>query len=37
VNEPPFVIAQLAVLVLFGVLTVLATIRFAAQQKRAAA
>ena len=36
-KEPPFVIAQLAVLVLFGVLAVLATIRFGAEPRRAAA
>jgi hypothetical protein len=36
-KEPPFVIAQLAVLVLFGALAVLATIRFGAQPRRAAA
>jgi hypothetical protein len=36
-KELPFVIAQLAVLVLFGVLAVLATMRFGAQPRRAAA
>ena len=36
-KEPPFVIAQIAVLVLFGVLAARATIRFGALPKRAVA
>jgi len=35
-KEPPFVIAQIAVLALFGVLAVLATLRFRAEAKHAA-
>jgi hypothetical protein len=35
-KEPPFVMAQLAVLVLFFVLAILATIRFRAEPTRAA-
>jgi hypothetical protein len=35
-KEPPFVIAQIAVLALFGVLAVLATLRFRAESARAA-
>jgi len=35
-NEPPFVVAQLAVLVVFGVITVLATVRFHPERVRPA-
>jgi len=34
-KEPPFVIAQIAMLALFGVLAVLATLRFRAEPERA--
>jgi hypothetical protein len=35
-NEPPFVVAQLAVLAVFGVITVLATVRFHPERVRPA-